>query len=806
MNRLLHIAKDSFRYWSHRPLLAITGTALLAVGTAAVSVLWIITDTVARKPLPFPEPERLWGLQSLELKTGDKLETIAIADFRDFYENAESFESLVAYRGEFLNYENEAGETTQIFASRVTEGFEEVFQVKPLLGSLFASEQFHFGNENVALISQDFWSIHLGNDPDVIGKSIRFDKNMYQIIGVLPSTYKEPAFAEVWMPFPNGSPEYFVRDSRYWNGVGRLRSDVSSEQAEAELRRIAQSLEEDFPRSNRNRSVLIVPLQEILVGDIQTPLYLMLGSIALVMFATCFNLANLQMMSGLQRRQEMSARLALGEPNHLLVMRSMGEAFFLSLVGCGLGWAIASFTIERIDRILPPFFLPRIHELTSGQPMAGVIVLIVIVTGIIFGGIPASHALRASVFQSLKSGQTRHSLSTREKRMRNALLALQIGVSVLILHVALVMIHAFRDMKSLELGFRETNLMAVAISPSQDNIGEFRKLSAYYQGVQDWISRQAGVAEVTSASSPPLWGFDFEMSFELRGRDLVAERDMPATVLYNSVSTNYFDTMGVALSSGRTLNHFDSADSARVVVVNQAFVESYLDGQDPLEQELKIMPWMENGFRRVVGVVENLKQGSLTEQVKPEVFAPVTQTPWIFTSILVRTHGSPEKFTEKLKLGFSTQYPDLGVTFVGMDELLEGQLARTEMMYILFSAFSVIVTILSVFGMGSQVAFDTADRMPEWGIRLSLGSSAAALRKHIVMQLLEPVSMGALGGFLATIALYRFTPQLSIDIEGWHIVASLSVMLGLFLASISVAWRFSFRITSLHPSAVLKTI
>lgn len=804
MNLLSLIAKDSFRYWSHRPLLAITGILLLAMGTAAVSVLWIITDTIVRKPLPFPEPERLMGIQSLELKTGETLETIAIADFKDFLENSESFEGLVGYRGDFLNFESAPGETTQIFAARLTSDFEKVFQVKLVLGNLFSAEHFNFGNDSVALVSHRFWERYLDSDPNVVGRSIRFDQKMYQVIGVLPQSYKEPAFSDVWMPFPNGSPEYFVRDSRYWNAVGRLKAEISASQAQLELQRIAKTLEESFPKTNRNRSVSIKPLQEILVGDFKTPLYLMLGAVGLVMFATCFNLANLQMMSGLQRRQETSVRLALGERNSLLFARSFGESFAISTLGGGLGWLLSGFVLQRMDRILPPFFLPRIHELVDAGSVVGIVCLIVGVTGLIFGGIPALHASRSQLFQSLKSGETRHTLSVGEKRLRDALLALQVIVMVVMLHAALVSVREYRELKSLDLGFDEGGLLAVAISPSERTIADLRNLSAYYQRIEEWLESQPDVLEVTSASSPPMWGFDFEMAFDLRGRDLVVERDMPATVLYNSVSIDFFDVMKVSMREGRGFNQWDTSESARVVLVNQAFVDAYLDGQNPLEQEVKIMPWMEFGFRRVIGVVEGLKQGSLNLDIKPEVFAPNTQTPWIFTSFLVRTRDLPEKRIHVLRSALSKQYPDLGVTIIAMDDLLSGQLARAEMVFVLFCAFSVIVAILSIFGMATQVAFDTADRKPEWGVRLSLGSSLGALRRYMATRLVAPVLIGAIFGLVLFVGLYRFFPVAHGDFELWQILSSLLLIVGIVLLSLFVSWRLSFRITKLHPSAILR--
>jgi|GEM_PF-1264870 len=797
--------KDALRYWFSRPLLALVGIVLLALGTGVLNLIWSVTDTIVLKPLPYPESDRLYGIESVEVKTRKHIQTVAIGDFKDIKDNQKSFEAMVGYRGDFLNYRHEDGSTEQVFGARVTPGFNEVFAPTPLLGNLFSPEHFNPGKSNVALIGYDLWERLFGRDPDVIGKKLRFDKELYEVIGVLPKSFKEPAISELWLPFPNGSGEYFVRDSRYWSGVGRLKEGVSVSEARGELQTLAQQFERYYPATNKGWSLDMKSFQEMQVGDVKTPLYLLLAAVGLVLLTTCVNLANLQMMSGLQRSGEMGIRLAIGESAQRLFSRVFLESFIICFIGGALGFGLCVLGLSLSGHFLPPMFLPRVHELSLSISSVWISIAGILVTSVIFGLLPAYLAFRTPPGIVMRANHTRSGQSGGAKRTRSFLLLVQVAVTLLIVHAAVFTYLGMRKLKDLPLGFEVENKSALLISPSNDMAFNLPRLSRLYQDIQTGLDRLDGVRSVTTVSSPPLLQMSLEFGVEMKGRDLVSERGVPATADYNSVSRNYLDTLGLEMVKGEFFSERNDHSTYPVAVVNEAFVKAYLQDIDPINQEVKIMPWMEPRFRRIIGVVQDYKQTSLTEAARPMVMVPMEQTPWMFTAVVLETDpGSPGvmALVESSMRGIN---PDMGVTPISFEEALESLWGRAEMMSVLLTWFAWFVGVLSLFGIGTQVAFITQERMPEWGIRLALGSQSGQLKQLLVQQMVKLALLGSVLGTVVLYFVYRTLRAESTQIPEWDVWVSIGFYAAIAILTAFITWGLSWRVARAHPTDLLKS-
>ena len=800
------LLRDSFRYWMRKPWQALLCVGLLAAGTAAVALLWTITDGVVRKPLPFPDSHELYGLQSVDEKSGKRINFMALADFRDFRERQTSFEGMFAYRGDFLNYREPGGTTRQVFASRVTRDFAQVLRVTPLLGRVFEGEDFASEESGVAMVSYAFWQREMGGKTEAVGQSLWFNDRSFQVIGIMPKSYKEPAFADVWTPFPDVTGEYFVRDSRYWSVVGRLKPGVTLEMAGEEAKSIAAALAAEYPATNRSRSARLETMQTMVVGDFSTPLKLILAAVSLVMFATCLNLANLQLISGLQRRGEVGIRQAIGESQHQAFARVLMESVVICVVGCGLGGALAAYLIVRMDRVMPEMFLPRLHEISLSGSLVWTILAIALGASVGFGLLPALQAARTNTNEILKSGEARHGLSAEGRRSRTALLSLQIAVAVLILHGALLVVYEYKRLKGVDIGFREDNLVMITVSPEPSRMFDLMGLGAYYDEVLGWLAEQDGVQAATSASSPPLWGFDMESVFQVQGQDLAAQRDEAVMAGYNSVSLNYLDTMGIKVINGRGFGEWDNRESQRVALVNKAFVEEYLGGLDPLGQQVQVQSWMEPRFRQIVGVVGDYSQVNLTDAPKPQIFVPATQTPWVFTTMMARTKELPQSWREQLESEMKQKYPDLGITVSTMDDLMDRHLAIQSVMYGLFVGFGSATLALSLFGLGSQMAFNVSERRREWGIRLALGAQPSQLNTLVARKLLVPLGAGIGAGLVLFAASYKTYGHFGQTLDGRFALTSVALLAGIVLAGSVTAWLVSSRITRASPQDILKSL
>ncbi|EDY83577.1 efflux ABC transporter, permease protein [Verrucomicrobiia bacterium DG1235] len=801
------LVRDSARYWKRKPFQAALSILLLALGSAAVAILWTVTDVVVRKPLPFPDSQELYGIQSVDEKTGEVLNFMALADFRDFRERQQSFTSLFAYRGQFLNYKEDDGNTRQLYGAKVTRDFALVLKIHPELGSFFDDDDFLSENARSAVISYDLWMDEFSGTEDIVGSSIWFDEVVYQVIGVMPKSFNEPSFADVWTPFPDVTGEYFVRDSRYWNVVGRLKDGVSQEAARQELGQIANDLEEQFPATNRGRGATMDLLQTMIVGDFSTPLILILVAVSLVMFATCLNLANIQLISGLQRRSENGVRQAIGESPKQAMARAFMESCAICFAGCGLGWVLSWLFIKNVDSILPNMFLPRLNEVSMSSSLGWTILVIALLASLSFGLLPAYQVTRSNTNDIIKSGESRHGLSRESGRSRMALLAGQIAVAVAILQAALLVVHEYQRLRELDLGFDERNLLMITVSPGEARMFDLPGLSEFYSEMDEWLSGRSDFSDATLASSAPLAGFELEFGFQLQGRDLVSERDEAVTAGYNSVSLDYLDSMKIGLLEGRSFSDWDNRESQKVAMVNKAFVEKYLAaGEDPLMQQVQIMPWMVPDFRQVVGVVDDYAQVNVTDEPNPQILVPYTQSPWVFSTFITRVRNPDTFKAEQFETELKQRYPDIGLTVDTIENLLDRHLSIQSLMYLVFVGFGSATLLLSLFGIGSQMAFNVTERSREWGIRLALGATVQQLNNLVIRKLMLPLIVGCGLGLALFAASFKFHARFGGELDTFFFLASLALIVVITVASVATTWFVSDRITRSNPQEILRSI
>ena len=802
------LVRDSLRYWIRKPFQGVLSIFLLALGSAAVTVLWTVTDTIVRQPLPFPDSHQLYGIQSVDKRSGEVVNFMALADFRDFYESQTSFEGMFGYRAQFLNYKDpDTGTTRQLFGARVTRDFADVLKIKTELGDFFSNEDFQTENARSAVISYSLWQGEFDGSMDVLGKSMWFDDAVYQIIGVMPKNFNEPTFVNVWTPFPDVTNEYFVRDSRYWNIVARLKPDISVEEAKEEIAHIAKSLEEEYPATNRNRGATMDSLQTIIVGDYSTPLILILVAVSLVMFATCLNLANIQLISGLQRQNEFGVRQSIGESRQQAFARAFMEAGFISFVGCLGGLLIAAAVFRFLPFLIPPQlqFLPRLNEIELSASLVWTILIVAAATSLGFGLLPAIQVTRADTNDIIKSGESRHGLSVESGRSRTLLLAGQIAVAITILLSALMVVTEYRRLKNLDLGFDEKNLSMILISPGESRMFDFDGLVTYYKEIEEWMENQTYFDDVTSASSAPMQGFDLEFAFQLQGRDLVSERDESVMASYNSISHSYFDALGIRVIQGRGFSEWDNRESQRVAMVNKAFVDRYLQGgEDPLMQYVQIMPWMEPEFRQVVGVVDDHVQTNISDEPTPQILVPATQTPWISTTFVARIRDPNTFNSDQFELEMRSRFPDLGITINSMEDYLDSQLTIQTIMYVLFTWFGIATLLLSLFGIGSQMAFNVSGRSREWGIRLALGATISQLNALVLKKLIWPLGGGLVVGLALFAAGSRFFATVVDGTDSDFAFLSAVLIAIITGASVLTTWIVSDQITRSNPQDILR--
>jgi predicted permease len=384
-----------------QPGFSLSAALLLGLGLAATSGFLVLVRTVLLDPLPYEEPDALYGLRSRNDREGTTTATVSVADFADLRRTQTSFSALAAYRGDFVSYTPPGGSTRQWFGARVTAGFFEVLGQPPVRGRRFAPEDFRPGAPAVAILSEQAWEQHFAREETLVGRNLALNGVPTTIIGVMPRAGREPAFADVWLPFPDRSPEYMLRDARYWSAIVRLAPEASPAAARAELRNFSARLAESYPQTNRHWTLELEPLLEMRVGGVRQTLLLGSFTAALLLVVTGLNLANLLLARGTRRQGDYAVQRALGARGTQLMGEALLESLLLAAAG---GLLAAGLLLLGFNLILPRFsteLLPRHNEIRFGLRESLPLLLITTLTGALSGLWPAFQARRPNLLRLL---------------------------------------------------------------------------------------------------------------------------------------------------------------------------------------------------------------------------------------------------------------------------------------------------------------------------------------------------------------------------------------------------------------------
>lgn len=347
----------------------------------------------------------------------------------------------------------------------------------------------------------------------------------------------------------------------------------------------------------------------------------------------------------------------------------------------------------------------------------------------------------------------------------------------------------------------------ITVSPGESRMFDLPGLAEFYSEMDTWIESQSDIEATVLSSSPPLAGYDLEFGFQLQGRDLAAEREEAITAVYNTVSKDYLETLDIPLVQGRDFSEWDNRESQKVALVNKAFVEKFLvAGEDPMSQQVQIMPWLVPQFRQVVGVVGDYAQTNVTDDPKPMIYVPYEQGPWVFGTYVARVRNADTFNIERFETQMKQHYPEVGITMESIDSVLERQLSIQSLMYLVFVGFGAATLLLSLFGIGSQMAFNVSERSREWGIRLALGAKVAQLNGLVVRRLIVPLSVGCLIGIGFFAGSFRYYRQFGGELDMVFFLASGFLILVIVLASVATTWFVSDRITRSNPQEILRSI
>jgi len=803
MSGLIKDVRYGVRSLWKRPGFTAIAVITLALGIGANTAIFSVVNAVLLKPLPFNEPERLvwvWDTQPQLATTPTSL-----PDFLGWKQQNQSFDHLAAFQSGKMFLDAGDGITTDTQLGLVTPELFSVFHVNPILGRTFTSEETLPGRFRVAVLSHSIWQSRFGSDPTVSGRTIQLNGAAYTIIGVMQPGFSYPDRAELWRPLPI-DPARLDPGPHYLKVIGRLKPGVALAQAQADMSTIAARLSQQNREKNAGHGVKLERLANVVIGDIGLALYVLLGAVGFVLLIACANLANLMLARVGAQQKEIAVRTALGASRLRIVRQLLIESIILAIGGGVIGLLLAIWAVSWVVS-LSADTIPRVQEISVDPRVAGFTLLVSVITGVLFGLAPALQVSRPDLTDALKeSGRTTAGL--RKNRLRSALVISEVALSLVLLVGAGLMIRSFAKLNQVDPGFKPAQVLTMGVALLRARYPADEQVAQTYSQILERTTAVPGVVSAGAISDLPLTGSNTSDSFTIEGRPPIAKEAEPSTE-YHVVTPRYFESMGIPLLSGRDVAHTDTRQSPNVVVINEVFARRHFAGENPLGHRLRLQG-QERDPLLIIGVVGNVRQLGLDEQLTPEVYVPLLQDPLSTTyqrsmTIVARTKSDPGAIAGPLRAAVASVDKSLPVyALKAMTEHLHESLARRRFNLILLTVFSGVALALAAVGIYGVISYGVTQRTHEMGIRMALGAKPRDVVQLVVRQAMV-LALGGVGiGLLAAWALTRLMKSLLFNVGATDPLTFVAIAALMSLIALLACLIPARRATKVDPLVALR--
>jgi putative ABC transport system permease protein len=799
----------SIRLLRRQPGFTAVALLALALGIGANTAIFGVVDAVLWRPLPFSNADRIVSLAEQRPREGRWFGPVSPADFYDWRSQTTSFAAMAAYEDAFVNMTG-SGEPERIRGLLATPGFFDVLGMQPALGRDFRADQETVGRHRSVLLTDAFWRRRFGSDASVVGKTIAFDGNSYEVVGVLPAAFWWPTHPDAIVPLAMDAHDRALRAAHFLEVTARLKPGVAPQQAHEELAVLGQRLAKDFPAENGRHFPNTRPMRAALVGDTRTALLVLLGAVGFVMLIACANVATLLLARAAGRQKELSVRKAVGASRGRMIQQMLTESVMLAVVGGLLGVLIGSWGLAGLRAIVPAQFesLPGIDGLGLDLRILAAAFSLTLITGMVFGAAPAIVASDDRLSAALNEESRGSSGTVRTQRVRSALVIAELALSLVLLTGAALLLVSFARLSNVTPGFRSEQLVIARLQIPSTRYGDHPRTVAFYQELYARLRAVPGVVRVGATSAPPFSGVDarLDLTIERRSDDLAS----PVRAHPRLVSTEYFYTMGIPLLRGRGFSDMDGAAVKKVVILNDAAVRRYWRGQDPIGQRVSLGApddWME-----VVGIVGDVKHSGLDVEIEPEAYIPHRQG---FTSlgtgfaramsIVIRTTSDTASTAAALLAvvhGIDPLQP-LGIVR-SMDDMIAASVAPQRLNLVLVSAFAVVALVLTAAGLYGVMSYLVTQRTREIGVRMALGATRGQVVGLVIRQAGKMTLVGIVCGVVGALLVTRSMTSLLFGISAANplVYAGVTVLLALVaMAAVAVP---STRATRVDPLIALR--
>ena len=797
LETLIQDIRHGSRMLGKNPGFTAIAVLTLALGIGANTVIFSLINTVLLRPLPYQNADQLVTVWGYNRTQGFTTDLVSPLDFADWRSQNHVFEGMAGSTDVTYTLTG-AGEPALIIAYSFSSDYFNVLGVAPLLGRTFLPEEEQPGKSHVAVLSYSFWQNRFGRNPGIVGQSIMLDGAPYTVVGVMPAGFKYPPLTELWTPLTPIPQAANNRDYRYLRVMARLKQGVTLRQAQTEMNAIAARLALAYPETNKDENATnLISLREMISGDIRPALLVLFCAVSFVLLIACANVANLLLSRAAGRQKEVAVRAALGASRGRLVRQFLTESMVLGLIGGAFGVVLASLCTRVMVSMFPPTIfnlsIPHIEQLPIDGWVLGFAVGISLITGVVFGLVPALQA-GVNTNDTLKEAGRGQAGSARGSRFRSALVVAELALSLTLLTAAGLTLRSFVYLLRGDLGFHPEHVLTMRVLPPSSKYKTGAQQIAFSNGALAQIQSIPGVKAAGTVTFLPLSGWYGERTVALES-PAISQNQRPMA-LWSSVTPDYFRAMGIPLLKGRFFGERDNQYAPGVAIISNSLARQIEPGAELLGKRINVDGV--KGAVEIVGVVGDVHQLGITSEMTSEIYLPFGQIPAPIMCFAVRTAEDPDRVAKAAERAIWNVDKDQAVAYVmSMSQLASESLATQRVTMLMLGAFGAMALLMAAIGLYGVIANSVVRRTHEIGVRMSLGARPGDVLRLVLGQGLGLVMAGVAIGLGGTFVLMRFVASLLYGIRPTDpvtLAGAAAVLAGVALLASYVPARRAMRV------------
>ena len=805
MESVLRDVVYGLRMLRKSPGFTIVAILTLALGIGANTAIFSLVDSILLRPLPFHDPDQLVVIWEDQSRIGFSRGNPAPGNYSDWKTQNRVFEDIAASSGLSFNLGGEDN-PEKVGAQAVTANLFPLLGIQPLLGRTFIQADDRPDANKVVLLSHSLWKRRFGGESQLIGKEILLNDQKFTVIGVMPVGFQFlGSEVDLWVPAQFTQENLMDRGSHYLTVVGRLKTDVTLQQAQADINTVTQRIAQDFPRNASNLCALVLPLREQLVGGIRLSLLVLSAAAGFVLLLTCANVAGLLLSRASARRREIAVRTALGASRARIIRQLLTESLLLAGLGGGAGLIIAYCSFGFLGHLIPRTMATS-TSLRINLAVLGYSLVLSLATGAVFGVAPSAQTTKMDLNNSLRQSGGWSGTDKGQSRLRRALVVVEVALAFVVLVGAGLMIHTLMKLRGQDPGFRSDHVLVLSTTLPRQKYGDISKRCSFYEQVLQRVRTLPGVISAAYTTAVPLTWKGGTNSFSIEGRAYGRGQDAN----HRQISPDYFRTLSIPLKQGRSFDEHDNTGSVPVAIINETMAHRFWPNENPLGKRFKLgPPDSSNPWITIVGIAGDVKQMGLDAPVKSEMYFPYSQifynVSYAPSALVIRTVDDPMSLVGTIRHEVWAVDREQPVSNVKtMEEILEGETAQRSLGTSLLTVFAGLALLLATLGIYGILSHAVKQRTPEIGVRMAMGARPTDVLQVVIKDGMRLTLLGLAIGLAASLVLTQMMVTMLFGVTTTDPLTLGSVVTILIVVALTACYLPARRASKLNPMVALR--